>query len=153
MEDTMEYGKKSAGQWVLIYVLIGLVVYGAVYYYMMGKKGTSDYGYQVNPSPVPVATTETSIMTATYLTDADGMSLYTFDEDADGVSNCYDKCATNWPPYLVGDSMVDGLTTVSRKDGSKQYAKDGMPLYYYKDDVKAGDTTGDGVNGTWHLAK
>jgi predicted lipoprotein with Yx(FWY)xxD motif len=136
MEDTTEYGKKSMGQWILIYLLIGLVVYGAVYYYMMGKTETSGYGSQASPSLVPVATTESSMMTVTYVTDSDGMSLYTFDEDADGVSNCYGTCATNWPPYLVGDSTVEGLGTVTRKDGSKQYAKDGMPLYYYKDDVK-----------------
>ena len=32
------------------------------------------------------------------LTDANGMTLYTFDKDAPGVTNCYDKCAVNWPP-------------------------------------------------------
>ncbi|TGT48046.1 hypothetical protein EN813_051345, partial [Mesorhizobium sp. M00.F.Ca.ET.170.01.1.1] len=31
-------------------------------------------------------------------TDAKGMTLYTFDKDEKGKSNCYDKCAANWPP-------------------------------------------------------
>lgn len=31
-------------------------------------------------------------------TDANGMTLYTYDKDETGKSNCYDKCATNWPP-------------------------------------------------------
>jgi predicted lipoprotein with Yx(FWY)xxD motif len=28
----------------------------------------------------------------------------------------------------------------------------GKPLYTWKNDKAPGDTTGDGVNGTWHLA-
>ena len=32
------------------------------------------------------------------LTDAKGMTLYIYDKDTTGVSNCYDKCAVNWPP-------------------------------------------------------
>ena len=32
------------------------------------------------------------------LADAKGMTLYTFDKDADGKSNCNGKCAENWPP-------------------------------------------------------
>lgn len=152
MEDTMEYGKKSMGQWVSIYLVIGLLVYGGFYYFAMGKKGTGGYGGEVSQSPKPLAS-ETASMTTKYLTDSEGMSLYTFDEDAAGVSSCYDKCAVNWPPYMAGEVMAEGLTTITRKDGSKQYVKEGMPLYYYKDDTKAGDITGDGVNGTWHLAK
>ena len=152
MEDSMEYGKKSVGQWVLIYALIGLVVYGAVYYYAMGRGDTANYGTQPEASVIPVAASPDSAK-MTYVTDSSGMSLYTFDEDTVGVSNCYGECAVNWPPYLVGDSVVEGLGTVTRKDGSKQYAKDGMPLYYYIKDVKTGDITGDGVNDTWHLAK
>ena len=31
------------------------------------------------------------------LTDAKGMSLYTFDKDSDGKSACNGPCAANWP--------------------------------------------------------
>ncbi len=34
----------------------------------------------------------------TYLMDANKMTLYTFDKDEKGVSNCYDDCAAKWPP-------------------------------------------------------
>ena len=37
------------------------------------------------------------------LTDAKGMTLYTFDADKDGASTCYDACATNWPPLLAAE--------------------------------------------------
>lgn len=35
------------------------------------------------------------------LADAHGMTLYTYDPDAPGTSNCYDGCATNWPLLLA----------------------------------------------------
>jgi len=88
------------------------------------------------------------------LTDANGMSLYTWDKDADGVSNCYDQCATNWPPALADASAAaeGDFTLVDRKDGTKVWAYKGKPLYAWAKDAKPGDTTGDGVGGAWHLA-
>lgn len=89
------------------------------------------------------------------LTDANGMTLYTFDNDKGGVSACYDACATNWPPLLAAaDAKADdeyGLT--DRKDGSKQWTYDGKPLYLWVNDQKPGDMTGDGVKGVWHVVK
>jgi predicted lipoprotein with Yx(FWY)xxD motif len=84
-----------------------------------------------------------------------GMTVYTFKKDTAGMSNCYDKCAQNWPPVMAAsDAKADGAySLVTRKDGSKQWAKDGMPLYYWVKDTREGDTTGDGVNGVWDVAK
>ncbi|MBB5702832.1 putative lipoprotein with Yx(FWY)xxD motif [Ochrobactrum daejeonense] len=89
------------------------------------------------------------------LTGAKGMTLYTFDKDGKGMSSCYDSCAKNWPPFMAskGAKASGGYSLVKRKDGSKQWAKDGMPLYYWVKDKKPGDVTGDGVNGVWHAAK
>jgi predicted lipoprotein with Yx(FWY)xxD motif len=88
-------------------------------------------------------------------TDEKGMTLYVYDKDEAGKSNCYDKCAANWPPFLAAsDAKADGAySLVERKDGTKQWAKDGMPLYYWVKDTKSGDITGDGVGGVWDLAK
>ena len=89
------------------------------------------------------------------LTDAKGMTLYIWDKDAVGVSNCYDQCAANWPPLLVDASTkVDGnFTLVDRKGSDKKIvAYKGWPLYLWVKDTKPGDTTGDGVGGTWHTA-
>lgn len=92
---------------------------------------------------------------AGYYTDADGMTLYIFDKDVPGTSNCYEQCAINWPPALAGEGAVaeGDFTLVERTDGTLQWAHNGMPLYLWKDDVAAGDATGDGVGGAWHLAK
>ena len=65
------------------------------------------------------------------------------------------RCATNWPPAIAAsDAKAEGAySLVDRKDGAKQWAKDGMPLYYWIKDMKEGDATGDGVNGVWDVAK
>ena len=84
-----------------------------------------------------------------------GMTLYTFKNDKKGVSNCYDKCAVNWPPFFAAasDKAEGAYSLVKRKDGKMQWAKDGMPLYYWVKDTKKGDATGDGMNGVWDAAK
>jgi predicted lipoprotein with Yx(FWY)xxD motif len=86
--------------------------------------------------------------------DAKGMTLYTFDKDTSGKSNCNDKCATAWPPLqAAADSKAAGdWTIVARADGSKQWAYEGKPFYLWIKDKKPGDVTGDGVEG-FHIAK
>lgn len=88
------------------------------------------------------------------LTGAGGLTLYTFDKDTSGVSNCYDDCAEKWPPLFAndGDAAEGDFTIVDRTDGTKIWAYKGAPLYYWVDDKAAGDITGDGVGGVWHLA-
>ncbi len=90
---------------------------------------------------------------AEMLTDANGMTLYTFDKDAGGVSACYDDCAVNWPPYLgkEGDPVMVDWALAARTDGTMQWTYDGKPLYYFIKDAAAGDMTGDGVGGVWHI--
>ncbi|WP_413871043.1 hypothetical protein [Albidovulum sp.] len=89
------------------------------------------------------------------LTDANGMTLYTFDADTGGTPTCYDDCAAKWPPYLAkeGDAMKEGWATVDRTDGTKQWTYDGKPLYFYAGDKAKGDMTGDGMGGKWHVVK
>lgn len=89
------------------------------------------------------------------LAGENGMTLYTFRKDEAGKSNCYDKCATNWPPLAAKDGeKADGAySIVDRTDGTKQWAKDGKPLYFWVKDMKKGDVSGDGVNEVWDLAR
>lgn len=101
----------------------------------------------------PVQTVNTSI--GDVLAGENGMTLYTFRKDAGGVSNCYDACATNWPPLFAndGDKADAPYSIVERKDGTKQWAKDGKPLYFWVKDAKQGDTTGQGVKDAWDAAR
>ena len=88
--------------------------------------------------------------------DAKGMTLYTFDKDADGKSACNGPCVNNWPPLAVGDDakLAPDWSVIVRDGGLKQWAYKGKPLYVFAKDTKPGDTTGDGfLNGAWHIAK
>ena len=88
-------------------------------------------------------------------TDAKGMTLYVYDKDEAGKSNCYDKCAANWPPFkaAAGAKAEDEWTIVQRTDGTAMWAYDGKPVYTYVKDQKTGDATGEGAGGVWHVAK
>lgn len=91
------------------------------------------------------------------LAGANGMTLYTFDKDAagSGKSVCNGPCATNWPPLMAaeGASASGDYSVITRDDGKKQWAFKGKPLYFWVKDSKPGDTTGEGFNGVWHVAK
>jgi predicted lipoprotein with Yx(FWY)xxD motif len=82
--------------------------------------------------------------------------IYTKDVASSGKSVCNGMCATNWPPLLVdGSPMVSsGYSVITRDDGKKQIAFNGMPLYFYAKDVKPGDKIGDGRSeGAWQIIK
>ena len=89
------------------------------------------------------------------LTDAKGMTLYTFDKDSPGKSACTGKCAENWPPLTAdpGAAAPAGYSVITRDDGQKQWAYKGKPLYGWVKDMRPSDATGDGVNNSWHIAK
>ena len=93
------------------------------------------------------------------LTNAAGMTLYTFDKDVQGsASNCYDEGTASAPPtgrrcFADAAAVAEGdFTIIDRKDGTKIWAYKGWPLYLWIKDTKPGDTTGDGVGGVWHTA-
>ena len=54
------------------------------------------------------------------LVGSNGMTLYTFDKDADGKSMCNGKCAENWPPLDAdGSATASGdLSVITRDDGA-----------------------------------
>jgi len=95
------------------------------------------------------------------LVGAKGFTLYTFTNDEANVSNCVDSCAVNWPPVTVAsaDALITAInlpgvfTTFERADGTLQVAYNGMPLYYWVNDVARGDTTGHNVGDVWFVAK
>jgi len=94
-------------------------------------------------------------MTDGVLTNAAGMTLYTFDKDSGGKSACNGPCAANWPPLMAAaDAKASGdWTIVTRDDGGRQWAYKGKPVYSWVKDQKPGDKTGDGFNNVWHVAR
>lgn len=88
------------------------------------------------------------------LTDPTGKTLYIFDKDQPGISNCSGACLQAWPAYTAGTGAAK-LPDVSRLpgDGAQQWTWNKMPLYYFVGDAKPGDRAGDGSGGVWHLVK
>src|SRR5690606_17839230 len=83
-------------------------------------------------------------------------TLYTFDNDAEGVSNCNAACVNNWPPLIANDGAEAEApySIIVRNSGVNQWALNGKPLYFFAGDTAAEDTNGDGAgNGVWHIAR
>lgn len=93
--------------------------------------------------------------TDAYFVTHEGLTLYTFDNDTAGVSNCNGGCAAAWPPLTTdaGTALPDGFSLIARADGAMQVAHEGQPLYGWASDSQPGDMTGDGVNDVWHTAR
>ncbi len=140
-------------------------------------EGAGDVWYVARPAPVakadstlgPILIGETSVpgVDASGAKTFDraelaGFSLYVFDNDANdadldgaGDSDCNGGCAVNWPPVFADAAATPtgNFSLVSRDDGSRQWAYNGEPLYFFVNDVNPGDVNGDEVGGVWHLAR
>ncbi len=109
-----------------------------------------------------VATANSSL--GTIFVDAAGKTLYTWDRDTGPTSTCTGNCAATWPPLVLaagattpvaGTGVTGTMTAAPRPDDATkmQVVWNGRPLYNYAADTEAGDVKGDGVGGTWHVAK
>ena len=130
-----------------------------------GCGGTTPSATATSPSPAPSpasspAAAAATIMVATdakpgtILVDGNGKTVYLFVADKGTASSCYTSCATIWPPVLTTGAPIAGtgataslLGTTTRTDGKVEVTYAGHPLYYFVQDKKAGDTTGQGING------
>ena len=118
------------------------------------------------PTPTPTAAAAPVILAqsvgtmGTILVAASNMhTVYTFDSDSPGASNCNGGCAAIWPPMSVasgvtptgGPGVTGQLGTITRGDGSVQVTYKGLPLYLFHSDSKPGDTKGNYTG--WSLVK
>jgi len=94
---------------------------------------------------------------AVVLTNAKGLTLYSFAPDTSTVSKCNGSCAGVWPPVkgpaTAGAGVTGKLATITRTDGSTQATYNGHPLYTYTGDSAPGQANGNGLNisgGVWH---
>jgi predicted lipoprotein with Yx(FWY)xxD motif len=94
------------------------------------------------------------------LVTSSGLTLYHYTDEKRGKIVCKGGCARFWPPLLVkaGTKPTAGqgvlaskLGTVKRPEGSIQVTYNGLPLYRYAPDRKAGDVKGQGVEREWYV--
>jgi predicted lipoprotein with Yx(FWY)xxD motif len=90
------------------------------------------------------------------LTNARGLTLYSFAPDTQSRSACYGSCAAYWPPVPGNVSAGPGVTgtigSIKRTGGSTQATYDGHPLYTYIGDSAPGQDKGNNINlngGLW----
>ncbi len=89
------------------------------------------------------------------LTDARGMSLYTYTADQEeGRSACVAACPLMWPALVApADAKPQGeWSTVKLEDGSLQWAFRHKPLYTHARDSKPQDANGDAYDEKWYVA-
>ena len=128
-----------------------------------GSAGTDPYGAATtssDPRPAAVVDVRASALGRT-LVDGQGRTLYLFEADRAGRSECHGGCATAWPPYLSGGTPQAGtgvtgslLGTTTRGDGGTQVTYSGHPLYYYVGDAEPGDDAGqslDQFGAKWYV--
>lgn len=136
---------------------------------LAGCSGTSSGGgggYGAAPAtssaPAPAAASGNDLATGTsslgtVVVDGHGMTVYFYTKDVkgSGTSNCTGGCLALWPAVKATSTTpkVAGVTgtvgTIKRDDGTMQVTVDGMPVYTYAQDSKAGDVTGEGVENLW----
>jgi predicted lipoprotein with Yx(FWY)xxD motif len=109
-------------------------------------------------SVIKTATATVNGASVMILTNAQGLTLYYRTSDAPPSTVCSGGCAGAWPPLVMSGSssptsatsLSGKLTIVSDANGN-QVAYNGHPLYTYSGDTAAGQTTGEGVGGVWHV--
>jgi predicted lipoprotein with Yx(FWY)xxD motif len=111
-------------------------------------------------SPTPTLASGTTIGVEStrlgqVLVDGKGRTVYLFAADSGAKSACNSSaCVQYWPPVLTAGAPQPGtgvnaslLGTATRQDGTTEVTYAGHPLYYFISDKKAGDVTGQGING------
>ena len=144
-------GAAVAGLSVVALVLLGLAVAGA------GPSSAAGGARAATNGPGGGLRTA-QIDGQTVLTNASGLTLYTFAPDSVNKSVCYGSCATYWPPvpgHLTAGTGVTGkLGTFARTGGGTQETYNGHPLYTYVGDTGPGQAHGNNLNlngGLWHV--
>lgn len=86
--------------------------------------------------------------------DANGMTLYTSSADKKGKSKCEAECAKVWiPAKAATEPPSSDWSVIRRRDGTKQWALFGQPLYTYAKESEIGKATGKSAeNAGWEPA-
>ena len=143
-------------------VMLAAVVAGAWYYERAHSASPSQLAARTIIGSNLALGTDGNEALGTYLIGYTGAAVYTHDGDTASSSACYDACAQEWPPYLVGSEdnihqlkagVRDVTSTITRTDGSLQLTYDGHPLYFYAADKESNNPSGNGVSGAWHLVR
>jgi len=92
------------------------------------------------------------------LVDESGRTLYAFIKDKDQTSNCGDACIAAWPALTTAKAAVAGqganvalIGQTQSTKGQQQVTYGQWPLYYYVNDMVAGDVNGQAIDDEWYV--
>jgi predicted lipoprotein with Yx(FWY)xxD motif len=149
--------KTSTIVWLVVAVI---VIAGLVYWFTVQSPSmmqssqsgtTTTQTASTTPGAIGVVNLGSNAQFGKFLVATNGMTLYTFNGDKPGVSNCTGQCLAAWPPYTVtagADLSAANITgtigTITRPDGTLQVTYNDLPLYFFVQDKAPGDVTGNG---------
>jgi predicted lipoprotein with Yx(FWY)xxD motif len=140
-------GARAAGMTAAGLAVAALVLFGLA---LTGANSTA-------PAATGTALKTATISGTTVLTNAKGLTLYSFAPDTPTASKCYGSCAAYWPPVTGTPAASPGVPgrvgTIKRTDGTEQLTYNGHPLYTYIGDSAPGQAKGNNLNlngGLWN---
>jgi predicted lipoprotein with Yx(FWY)xxD motif len=117
---------------------------------------------ETTPAEEPAAEGDAALMVAStdlgdVVVDANGMTVYMFDNDTQGgdTSSCTGQCLEQWPPVITtsetptGTDVTGELGTIETPEGELQVTLNGWPVYLWVNDKAPGDVTGQAVGDVW----
>lgn len=156
-----------------------LLIMGIVVFAIACIAGCATTPPSTTPTPTPTTSVPTTLPTTTtipgtvtvnissstdlgtYLTDAEGATLYYFGQDVPGSGKTActaSTCLSKWALFDAGTISVNppllasDFGTISFS-GVNQTTYRGWPLYLYNGDTSTGQTNGDGFGGVWFVMK
>jgi len=122
-----------------------------------GKSGANGASAPMIPAKTLLTVKKTQV--GYVLATAAGHTVYWYGEDVkgSGKSACDGGCLSAWPavtgkPFVAkGVRLTGTLGSITRPGGTVQATYNGYPLYTYAADTMAGETSGDGEGGIWHI--
>jgi hypothetical protein len=135
-QKSSAYGKRPLWQWIAVYLVVGVVIYGLVYYFVLAKKGN---GYSMNSSS---NSSYASNQQPVKPTTAAGMQKFTDSSDFQYAYKIFPgNLSDNAKQAMSGfafttNAMPDGSTQVTLTSQNTEYTtqqyvvKTGYSLYF-----------------------
>jgi len=151
-ENKATYGKRPLWQWVILYVVVAIAIYGLIYYFVLAKKGGS---YNSNTAVAPTAMQTSPTQNPTATSSATGTQKFSDSNDFQYAYKIFPgTLSTASKQAMAGfafttKAMPDGSTQVTLTSQNTEYktqqytVKTGYSLYFIERNLKDDDPEND----------
>lgn len=147
---------------IIVVIIVILIALFAGYLIYRGNNSSNISEAPASASSSPAAADTIKLASrgnlGSFLTDADGKTLYYFAKDVSGKSNCTGQCLLAWLSFYAPEITVSSgldpadFSEITTSVGTKQTTYKGWPLYRYYNDANPGDVNGQGLQNIWFVA-